>query len=431
MIGDTILALASAPGLAERAVLRLSGPRARAAAALVFAPEPSPVRAQQEGTIGVLGHRLPALLLSMPGPRSYTGEDVVELHLPGSPMLLAMLQDELLDRGEAMGVRAALPGEFTRRAFQNGRLDLTEAEGVLALIHAGSEQERLRALGLLQGGVRERVARSRAGLQDALAALEAGLDFTDGETGAVDTAEWLPIVTAERRALAELAQGLPQARRGGEVLLLGAANAGKSSLCNALCGRQAVLVDAAPGTTRDVLRVEVGEGLCLWDAPGDLADPAAWDRAALELRDLVAADAAAALIVLDPGAVHVPATALPVLAVVSTRADQGGVLALSPLPGVPLFAVDSVTGTGVAALRTFLQGHAGAGARDLGGPQRQALTAAVAALDRALATAASGGGGEVVALDVQGALVALGRIDGSHSPEDLLDRIFRRFCLGK
>lgn len=431
VLGDTIVALASPPGPSERAVLRISGPAAVACVAAVFAPAPDRARGLVDGTVRVLDGTVAAFALVMPGPGSYTGEDVVELHVPGGPLLVRILQDALLRESAALGLRPARPGEFTRRAFENGRLDLAEAEGVLALIHSGDEAERRRALALLEGGLSRAVAALRERLQDAAAALEAGLDFTEGETGAVGESEWLPVLAAQRDELDRLLAELPAARVGGEVLLLGAANAGKSSLCNALSGRDAVLVDAVPGTTRDVLRVEVGDGVALWDSPGDLAEPGEWDRAAIALRDRLGGEAAAALVVVDPRAVWLPQTHLPVLAVVGTRADLGCRLTESPLPGVPVFAVSAVTGEGVEEVRGFLAARARGGASDVGGPQRTALGACRAALQRAMGAAADGAGAEVVAAEVQAALVELEAIEGRHSAEDLLDRIFARFCLGK
>src|SRR5262249_34318981 len=163
------------------------------------------------------------------------------------------------------------------------------------------------------GGLSALVARVRQGLQDALALVEAGLDFTDGETGTVAAAQWrapLERAIADLRAL--LAE-LPAAAPRGEVLLLGAANAGKSSLCSAalrtaLAGRDGVVVDAAPGTTRDLVRVELGGGAAVWDAPGDLEQPVEWERHALRLREELGARAAAALLVVDPERWHRPAS---------------------------------------------------------------------------------------------------------------------------
>ena len=234
VIGDTIFAVASPPGAAERGVLRISGPRALQLAGEVVESELQPRRSVLETAVHILGHRVPCLVLVMPGPGSYTGEDVVELHLPGSPLLLEKLGERLRPVG-----RDALPGEFTRRAYENGRLGLTEAEAVLDLIHAATQDDRAKALDMLEGGLSESVDGVRALVQDALALLESGLDFTEGETGTVAAESWLRLLRTALQMVQSVETALPQARSGGEVLLVGAGNAGKSSLCNALAGEQA------------------------------------------------------------------------------------------------------------------------------------------------------------------------------------------------
>jgi tRNA modification GTPase len=432
----TIHAEASPPGSAERAVLRLSGPQALAAAALVFAPPLPRARAQVDGRVLVRGRALPAFALVMPAPHSYTGEDVVELHLPGSPLLVAECERAFAQHGEQLLLQRAAPGEFTRRAFANGRIDLLQAEGVLLLVHGDGEAQRRRGLQWLHGGLSALVLRVRGRLQDALALVEAGLDFTADETGAVPDALWRPALAQALADLRALLAELPAASPGGEVLLLGAANAGKSSLCNALAGRAAVLVDAAPGTTRDLVRVELGGGAAVWDAPGDLEQPGAWDRAALQLRDRLGARAAAALLVVEPGRWHAPPTALPLLAVVFTKADCPRLLPAQhstpppPFASLPCFVTSARDGRGIEDLRAFLRARAGGSARDPGGPLRQPLQQALAAAEAAAAVPA-GAGGELVAAELQAALRHLDDVDGRHAPDDLLDRIFARFCLGK
>ncbi|MCA8950796.1 MAG: tRNA uridine-5-carboxymethylaminomethyl(34) synthesis GTPase MnmE, partial [Planctomycetes bacterium] len=166
--------MASADGAAERAVLRLSGPAARAAAALVFTPALPEERAQVDGSVRVRGHDVAAFALVMCAPRSFTGDDIVELHVPGSPLLCAVLGEDLLARGAGLGLRAALPGEFAARACSNGRLDLAAAEGILMLLHAADRRELARSAAWLVGGTGAAFAELRTGLQDVLALLEAG-----------------------------------------------------------------------------------------------------------------------------------------------------------------------------------------------------------------------------------------------------------------
>jgi tRNA modification GTPase len=432
VLATTIYAIASPPGQSPRAVLRLSGPSALAAAELVFAPALPAVRAQVEGHVRVRNRSVRALALVMPGPRSYTGEDTVELHVPGSPLLLGELAAEFARHSSSLALVSAAPGEFTRRAFVHGRIDLAQAEGVLLLIHGEAEDAQRLGLQWLQGGLSQAIAAVRSDLQDASALVAAGLDFTDGETGEVPDPLWRAPLLRGIERMEQVLADLPAALPSGEVLLLGAANAGKSSLCNALAGRDAVLVDSVPGTTRDLVRVELARGVALWDAPGDLTDPEDADRAALALRDRLGQRAACALLVLDPAAPHVPTTRLPILAVVVSKQDlMAPADAERPLPtnwsGLPQFLVSARTGAGIDALRQFLLARGGAGAGAACAPLRERIQQACAAARSALTAPL----GELAGADLELALQELGAIDGSHSPEDLLDRIFSRFCLGK
>jgi tRNA modification GTPase len=451
MIGDTIVALATPSGPGARAVLRLSGPQAFAAAVRCFAsnsPHDSPelpgelahARAQVEGHVHVVGRRVPAMALTMIAPRSFTGEDVVELHVPGSPVLVRLLQDELLRDGEAHGIREALPGEFTARACENGRLNLAQAEGLLMLLHAQDQQQALGAVQWLQGGLTKAVQGARIELQDALALLEVGLDFDDGDTGAVPEELWLTPLQPLAERMDALLQSLPTAAPGGEVLLVGRANAGKSSLVNALSGQQTLLVADHAGTTRDLLRVEVAPSVYLWDAPGDLASPTAADDAALALRERLSGRAAGLLVVLDASDPHVPQMALssplPWFGIVFTKCDlveSAPALteaALARLPAADrIFVTSSTAGTGLSRLKDCLRRSAGSSTVDAGGPLRTALQTAADAVRRAIDAAALAP--ELAAAELQAGLRAMDGIAGEHSPEQLLDRIYGRFCLGK
>lgn len=444
MFVDTVYAVATPAGCSARAALRISGPRALAAAAAVFEPTLARVRAQQEGAIVLPQGRVPALALVMPGSASFTGEDTVELHVPGSPALC----DAILRRlGAALGEegRPARPGEFTARAYQNGRLDAAQAQGVLMLIHADGARAAAAGASWLLGGLSDSVEALRRRLLDALALLEAGLDFEPADTGSVATADWLPQLQRAQEGVAALIGEMPSTTPGGETLLLGRSNAGKSTLANALAGADAALVDGTAGTTRDLLRIDAGDGVVLWDAPGDLDDPSAIDRAALALRDRLGAQAGACLLVVDP---RHPPRALPaelaVAAVVYTKQDlpdaiaaadterSAGLLQRLSLPAeLPRFAVAAPLGLGIEELRSFLRHRRPAGFVDAGAPLRAALDRCAAGLGAALAAAQAGMGPELCALDVQQALAALDEISGSHGPEDVLDRIYGSFCLGK
>ncbi|HEB52121.1 MAG TPA: hypothetical protein ENI87_02580 [bacterium] len=236
-----------------------------------------------------------------------------------------------------------------------------------------------------------------------------------------------------------LLASLPAAAPGGELLLLGRANAGKSSLANALAGRDEVLVADVAGTTRDLLRVDLGGGVHLWDAPGDLDAPADADAAALALRDRLAGRASALVVVIDAADPVVPASALaspqPWFAVVFTKVDlvaeppplAAAVRGRLPAPD-RCFPTSAHTGAGLADLRAALRrcGHNGV---DPGGPLRAALQGAGEALRRAVDAASLAP--ELCAVDLHAALRCLDGIGGTHDPEQLLDRIYGRFCLGK
>lgn len=432
MIDDTIFAVATPPGAAPRGAIRISGPLAWSAAARVVEGDLSRTRGVVEAWVRVGAHRVPCLVLVMPGPGSYTGEDTVELHLPGSPLLLDLVGRRL------EGARLATPGEFTRRAFENGRLDLCESEAVLHLIHAASEEDRAFALDVLRGGLGQRVDVLREKVQDARALVEAGLDFGPDETGSVAPEQWLPLLGEVAAELDRLLLGLPSTGVQGELCILGAANAGKSSLLNALAGQDQALVAAVPGTTRDVvgfdLRLGAGTTLRLLDGPGDLEQAHGIDAEALALRDRLAASAAGAILVVDLSApAATPAVGpvgLPVVAVVGTKLD---LCPAAPVPdppaGVPVFRVSSVDGRGLEELREFLDRQAGQSPLGLEGRVHEALRTARDRVGRGLRGAR--GLEEMVAVDLQEAVEALNRVHGHGTQEDVLDRIFARFCLGK
>ena len=440
MIGDTIVAVATAAGPSARAALRISGPRAFELAGRVFEPPLPRARAQVDGHVAVSGREVEAYALTMVAPRSFTGEDVVELHVPGSQLLARQLQERMLAQGDVQGAREALPGEFTARACQNGRLSLAQAEGLLLLLHAQDRREAEAAVQWLHGGLAKAARELRSELQDLLALLEVGLDFDDQDTGAVAPALWREPMPGLAERLDALLASLPVSAPGGELLLVGAANAGKSSLANALAGAEQALVADLAGTTRDLLRVEVAPGVHVWDAPGDLVDPSGADAAALQLRERLAGRAAGLLLVLDATAPEVPPMALrsptPWFGVVWTKCD------LVPSPPAlggevrgrlpherRVFVTSAQDQRGVEALREAIAAGAGSGAADAGGPLRTALQRCREGLGRAIDAAAMGP--EVVAVELQAALAALDGVAGEHSPEHLLDRIYGRFCLGK
>ncbi|RMG12058.1 MAG: tRNA uridine-5-carboxymethylaminomethyl(34) synthesis GTPase MnmE, partial [Planctomycetota bacterium] len=381
--GEAIVAVASAPGASERAVLRLSGAGVWGLGASVFRPFPERPGRVVSGSLELPGWPpAPAWALAFRGPRSYTGEDAVELWLPGAPPLLRRTLLEL----QARGARLADRGEFTRRAFLNDRLDLTQVEAVLALSTSEDERAARAAQRALAGGLRARVDALQDELLRLRAHIEAAIDYSEEE---------LELLAPERlaRALLELAARV-RALAGGEggraltasvprVVLRGPANAGKSSLFNALLARDAALVSPEAGTTRDALaaewRLPSGRAVLLLDTAGDKVPASATEARALSgaAEAASAADLVVYLRSVDapaPGAP--PAGALPVW----SKRDLG------PAPG-PGLAVSARSGEGLRALAAAVDARLGeaAAACGLWGSARQeaALGAADAALRRA------------------------------------------------
>lgn len=468
-VADTIAAVATPVGAAVRAVLRISGPAALEIAARAFRPAagggfPTGERCVLAGRFDDGVGEVPARALVMPGPRSFTGEDVVELHLPGHPELVA----RALERLVVLGARPAEPGEFTRRAFLAGKLDLSRAEGILALSQARGEQERRAATALFMGGLAERVASLREALDELRALAEASLDFDEASTGHVPEQE---LERRARRLAAELERALAWEERriaAGQVprvVLTGLANAGKSSLHNALLGQERSLVSEHPGTTRDATHGR----LLLAGAPVTLVDVAGEDDLAAgpdrEAQALAAAERAAAdllVVVVDasrPGAAHrareAAAAGGPARLVAWNQIDRPTAAAPPPLPRkTPLVATSARTGAGLDALREAIAaalgltpGDAGepadpqpgggeaAGAsalsRELAARHREALRRAGGELAAARGALAAGAPLDLVAEHFARASRALDAIEGRTLPEDLLERIFSRFCIGK
>ncbi|HZL72891.1 MAG TPA: tRNA modification GTPase [Planctomycetota bacterium] len=423
---STIAALSSPAGGAERAVVRLSGPRS---ATLARKIAPVPKRRGVRHTQGrIQGATFPCSVWFMPAPRSYTREDVVEIHVPGAPPLARAAMDALLDAG----ARAAEPGEFTRRAFQSGRIDLAQAEAVLSVIRAEADSELSAAASLLQGRFSKAVGSIEDRLTSLAADIEASIDFVDQDIDLLPSKVGLDRVDRIQRDLtsllsqsrsAEIAADAPTA------FLVGPPNAGKSTLFNALTGGKA-LTSGVPGTTRDLLEGSV-EGVRLFDAPGigetggPLLDREAARRAheAMKHADLwvVVVDGA------NPRPIALESTR-PRITVV-TKAD------LAPAPAADALAVSAVTGAGLDDLRARLRdwtGSEGPGSRfSLSRRQLALLRQARRALDGAAYSFKSGSSPEFAALDAREALDAIGGITGKRADEEILDRIFSRFCLGK
>lgn len=424
------MALASGPGRAAVAVLRLSGPGCGGMLDRLCG-RPAPRRASLR-SLRAAGEVLDrALVLWMPGPGSYTGEDCAELHLHGGTAVVAAVTAALA----RLGARPAEPGEFTRRAVLAGRMDLLAAEGIADLVAAEGEAQRRQALRQMEGGLGRRLAGWAERLRVVLAQQEALIDFPDEDL----PPEVEAVLLAEVAALAgEMRQGLvdgvagERVRDGLVVAVAGAPDVGKSSLVNALAEREVAIVAAGPGTTRDVLEVALDVGgvpVTLLDTAGlrEAQDPVEAEG----IRRARARAAAADLVILVCDA----RTAVPA---VDGVGDAPVVLVLNKaeLAGDGAEAaglrVSARTGLGVAALRARLAEEVGRLVATGGVPMtrarhRAALGEAVAALGRAEAADWPELRGEELRL----ALRAVGRITGEVDVEALLDTVFSRFCIGK
>ncbi len=430
-LNDTIVALSSAPGAGARAIVRLSGPDAfRRAAAVFTGGEPATFtrRRLYPGQVALPGVAapLPADLLVFPAPHTYTGQHVAELHTLGCPPLVELLIAELLNAG----ARAARPGEFTLRAFLAGKLDLTRAEAVLGVIEAGSRDELKEALAQLAGGVARPLQELRRDLLDLLADVEAGLDFADEDLHFVTPEDQLGRLGKGLALLTLLGKQLEQRSLGGRIfraVLAGRPNAGKSSLFNALTGAGA-LVSPEPGTTRDYLvrRIDLGGvAVELIDTAGrqDTADGIKGQAQALGGEQVRAADLL--LLCVEAGA---EPDAAPSAVVVATKCDLAR-------PSFGEIATSAATGAGLDELRALIAGRARAMARPALAPSvsrcRHHVAACLERLRGAHQMVLFGEPAELMALELRGALDELGEMIGAVYTDDLLDRIFSRFCIGK
>ncbi|HEX9463044.1 MAG TPA: tRNA uridine-5-carboxymethylaminomethyl(34) synthesis GTPase MnmE [Alphaproteobacteria bacterium] len=446
----TIFAPSTAAGRAAVAVLRISGPRAGAALTALTGRKLPPPRLAARARLfdPATGQPLDdGLVLWFPAPRSFTGEDVAELHLHGGRAVLAGVMAAL---SRQPGLRVAEAGEFTRRAFDAGKLDLAEVEGLSDLIAAETEAQRRQALRQLAGELGRLTEAWRERLLRALAHAEAEIDFPD---------EDLPggLIAALRPALGDLAgeirRHLDDERRGERlrdgvsIAIIGPPNAGKSSLLNRLARREAAIVSAIAGTTRDVIEVQldlggypviVADTAGLRDLHGRHSPQDELEREGMR-RALARAEAAdLKILVLD-------ATALSVDAAVGELADANTLVVANKIDaaaGPPItlaghvtHALSAKTGRGLETFLDVLQHEVAArlAMADTAAPvitrarHREALADCVAALDRALAGTAP----ELIAEDLRLAARALGRITGRVGVEDVLDVIFREFCIGK
>ncbi|MBM4379331.1 MAG: tRNA uridine-5-carboxymethylaminomethyl(34) synthesis GTPase MnmE [Deltaproteobacteria bacterium] len=437
---STIAAVATGPAPGGVGIIRLSGPEAVRAARQVAPGLPAQLRprfAHLARFVDRSGALLDeGLILHFPAPASYTGEDVVELHAHGSPRLLSLLLGELLATGHA---RLAGPGEFTRRAWLNGRVALQAAEGVADLVAADSEAAVRAAAAQVAGALSAQLGPVVDGLRALHADVEAVLSFPDESEGAEEgLCRRLAQVHGGVAQLCERARQGRVVRRGARVVLVGPPNAGKSTLFNRMLGEERALVDEAPGTTRDALeaRLELGGlSVTLVDTAGLREAPGRVEALGVQRARAEVAAADLVLLVLPPGEDAGGwrgelGAAAPVVEVRSKR----DLAAAGPGSGGAAW-VSGLSGEGVAGLleqvRVRLTGYGTAGAVSITGERHaECLFRAAQALDRAreahvVSTL------EVVAGELGLALAALLDITGEDASEALLDEVFRRFCIGK
>lgn len=439
---ETIFALASGRGRAGVAVVRLSGPGAMAALEdLSQVPLPAARRAvlrpiYRSGDKTLIDQ---SLAIIFPGPNSFTGEDVVELHLHGGPAILSALFDELSARP---GFRPALPGEFTRRAFEHGKMDLTEAEGLGDLVNAETEAQARQALRQMQGDLGRLYDGWRESLIRALAHLEADIDFPDEDLPDGVAATIAPKIAALRSDIeAHLADGHrgEKIREGLDVVILGQPNVGKSSLLNTLARKEAAIVSEEAGTTRDIIEVPMD----LAGYPVTIADTAGLREAANVIEREGVRRARDRATRADIRLFMTTADAPKIAAEFADLCEAGDYRLINKIDLVdPAMAEDAAarvfpisvkSGAGIETFLAALEADVTTRLDLSGAPaltrvrHRQALEDCVESLRRFAAAPEP----ELAAEDVRLAVRALGRITGRVDVEDILDVVFGDFCIGK
>jgi tRNA modification GTPase len=436
---QTIFALSSGRPPSAIAIVRVSGPESGAALKKLAGKIPSPRVATRVLLRDARDQGIDdSVVLWFPGPASATGEDVAEFHIHGGRAVLASLFAALAG---TKNLRAAEPGEFTRRAFENGKLDLTEAEGLDDLIHADTDRQRRQALRQLKGLLGDRARDWRKEIIEASALIEAGIDFSDeGDVPAELIAPALAKVRALRDEIKNVlaAQGQAERLRDGLVVAIaGPPNVGKSTLMNQFARREVAIVSPHAGTTRDIIEVQLdldGYPVTVIDTAGirETDDPVEQEGVRRARARAADADLVLWLTDADDGKTGHQGSApvWPVRNKIDLDRAGGGIGTASSG-----FRISAAQGDGVADLVGSLVSFA----KDFFGSsegglitrerQRRLLMDTAASLDRGLA--AVGQGEELVAEDLRSAVYSLGRLLGRVDVEDILDVIFREFCIGK
>ena len=458
MLDDTIAAVATPPGEGGIGIVRLSGSAAIAIAAKIFRPRRGPdftAGSSHTLRLGVIvdpesGETVDEVLASiMRGPRSYTAEDVVEINCHGGALAVARVLQLLLRNG----ARLAEPGEFTRRAFLNGRLDLAQAEAVLDIIRARSNQGLTAAMGQLQGRLSQAIKAINDLLTGTLAAIEASLDFPE-DVDEINTAQ-LENLRRGREEIAKLLSTWETGRllgQGIKIAIIGRPNVGKSSLLNALLQQERAIVSQVPGTTRDTIEAAMllgGFACNLVDTAGLRETADALESIGVARTKQAVAEADLVLLVVDLSTGILPEDK-EILAALSTKpvlivgnkvdlADDGGDRLADFAGAIPRVKVSARNGSGLDALARQVRELITGGKAVSAGDQpiitrarhynalqqgREHLEEAIAAWERGLPA-------DLIAIDLWAAISSLGEITGATAREDLVDRIFSEFCIGK
>ena len=456
MSAGTIVAVATPPGRGGIAIVRLSGPAVRSIASAMLGQLP-PARYATHARFRAADDQLldAGLALFFPAPHSYTGEDVLELHGHGGPVLT----ESLIMRALELGARRALPGEFTQRAYLNQKLDLAQAEAVADLIAAGSEAAARAALRSLQGEFSARVNALDEALATLRAQVEACIDFPSEEIdflGAAALGRRLAEVSAQCLSLQAAARQGRLLSEGLTVVIVGAPNAGKSTLLNRLSGHEAAIVTDIPGTTRDVLRERIqidGVPLLLLDTAGLREGGDAIETEGMRRARAALADADHVLFLIDaqidpqarsfeaerarlPGGVPVTLLYNKIDLLEGARAGEGSGTGILAVPGLAALAISARSGAGLDALRTHLLNAAGyspseGGTLSARSRHLEALRQTALHLNAAESQRLDARASELVAEELRAAQRALGEITGQSTADELLGRIFGSFCIGK
>ena len=458
MTEDTISQIATPQGTGGIGIIRVSGADALRIARMVFRPvrgplgEIAPYTARYGKIVAADGTTIDdGLLLYMRGPHSYTGEDVVELQCHGGAVVLR----EVLLRTWEAGARPAAPGEFTKRAFLHGRIDLARAEGVMELIAAKSVRSARAARERMAGALSKEIAAIRQRLLGAIARIEAGIDFPEDDLPTASSAALMEDIRAVKEAVERLRAGANAGRilrEGVKTVIVGRPNVGKSSLLNALVGTERAIVTDVPGTTRDIIEEEVsidGIPLRLLDTAGLRAAEDAVERLGVARTEQHLGDAELVLAVFDSSAALTDEdreliarlrTMNAHIIILCNKEDCASILRVTDFDEInaPVLMISAQAGTGLDALRETIAARVRALEGDLGDgalPNKEREIEALSRTARHLTEAERSLDEEMdmdfISIDLRGAYETLGEILGETLDTDLIDRIFSEFCIGK